>query len=85
MLRLGKTGYRAIMQNLTETADYLSDYVAKYDGGKLFEMISETEGRGLPLVAWQLKKDVVPWDEFSLARGLRSKGWIVPAYTMAPK
>lgn len=85
MLRLGKTGYRAIMQTLTETADYLSDYVNNYDGGKLFQMISETEGRGLPLVAWQLKKDVVHWDEYTLARALRAKGWIVPAYTMAPE
>lgn len=73
------------MQTLTETADYLSDYVNNYDGGKLFQMISETEGRGLPLVAWQLKKDVVHWDEYTLARVLRAKGWIVPAYTMAPK
>lgn len=84
MLRLGKNGYRAIMGNLTETADYLSNYIEKYQGGKLFQMISETEGRGLPLVAWQVKEGVVKWDEFALARALRAKGWIVPAYTMAP-
>lgn len=84
MLRLGKNGYKAIMQTLTETADYLSDYVKNHSGGKLFQMISETEGRGLPLVAWQLQKDAAHWDEFNLARALRAKGWIVPAYTMAP-
>jgi glutamate decarboxylase len=85
MLRLGKQGYRAIMTNLTQTADYLANYVEKYDGGKLFKMISETGGRGLPLVAWQLKEGVTHWDEFALARALRLHGWIVPAYTMAPK
>lgn len=85
MLRLGKSGYRAIMGTLTETADYLSNYINNYQDGKLFQMISETEGRGLPLVAWQIKEGVVKWDEFALARALRAKGWIVPAYTMAPK
>lgn len=85
MLRLGKSGYRAIMGTLTETADYLSEYVDKYQDGKLFQLISETEGRGLPLVAWQLKEGAAHWDEFALARALRAKGWIVPAYTMAPK
>lgn len=73
------------MGTLTETADYLSNYVEKYQGGKLFKIISETEGRGLSLVAWQLQENVVQWDEFALARGLRAKGWIVPAYTMAPE
>lgn len=73
------------MGTLTETADYLADYVKKYQDGKLFQMISETEGRGLPLVAWQVKQGVVDWDEFALARALRAKGWIVPAYTMAPE
>jgi glutamate decarboxylase len=85
MLRLGKSGYRAIMGTLTETADYLSEYVDKYQDGKLFQLISETEGRGLPLVAWQLKEGAAHWDEFALARALRAKGWIVPAYTMAPR
>ena len=85
MLRLGKNGFKAIMNNLTETADYLSESIKSIDGGKRFQMISETSGRGLPLVAWQLKKDAAKWDEFALVRVLRQRGWIVPAYTMAPQ
>lgn len=85
MLRLGKNGYKAIMANLTETADYLSDSVEKIDGGKRFHMISKKSGNGLPLVAWQLKEGAAKWDEFALVRTLRQRGWIVPAYTMAPQ
>jgi len=84
MLRLGKSGYRAIMHNLTDTADYLTEAIAKMNSGQLFHIISESGGRGLPLVAWQIKDQSVHWDEFVLARTLRTKGWIVPAYTMAP-
>jgi len=40
-------------------------------------------GKGLPLVAWRLKTET-HYDEFAIARHLRSRGWIVPAYTMAP-
>jgi len=66
------------MYTLTETADYLSKFVAKYDGGKKFKIISETGGKGLPLVAWSIRPESgTKWDEFALARGLRQKGWIV--------
>jgi len=83
-LRLGKNGYRAIMSNLIETSDYLAKTVKEIDGGRRFQLMSETNGRGLPLVAWQLKDGAAKWDEFALARLLRQRGWIVPAYTMAP-
>lgn len=47
--------------------------------------MSETNGRGLPLVAFRLdpasKKH---YDEFALAHQLRQRSWVVPAYTMAP-
>ena len=85
MLRLGKAGYRAIMNTLTETADYLSQTVSEFDGGKRFRIISQSGGKGLPLVAWQLIDTQSKWDEFALAKQLRQRGWIVPAYTMAPQ
>lgn len=81
LIRLGKNGYRAIMGNLTDTADYLTKVVAEIHDGKYFRIISATGGAGLPLVAWQLKEGVVEWDEFALARTLRRRGWIVPAYS----
>jgi len=84
MLRLGKNGFKAIMSNLTQTADYLAQTIESIDDGKRFQMISKTSGNGLPLVAWQLKQGAAKWDEFALVRILRQRGWIVPAYTMAP-
>jgi len=35
--------------------------------------MSKTAGKGLPLVAWRLAKEEA-YDEFAVARGLRSKG-----------
>ncbi|KJZ68210.1 hypothetical protein HIM_12397 [Hirsutella minnesotensis 3608] len=111
LIRLGRRGYRAIMSNLTRTADYLSDELQSLG----FVIMSERSGRGLPLVAFRFPsngsgagpgsgsgsgggaKDVSDstpvaqaarpdrhYDEFALAHALRSRGWVVPAYTMAP-
>lgn len=85
MLRLGKSGYRAIMHNLTETADHLSKVIADFDGGKRFEIISETGGKGLPLVAWKIRPESgTRWDEYALARVLRQSGWIVSCMDCTP-
>jgi glutamate decarboxylase len=69
------------MSNLTRTADYLSDSLQALD----FIIMSKKSGEGLPLVAFRLKPDEDRnWDEFALAHQLRSRSWVVPAYTMAP-
>ena len=82
LIRLGRRGYRSIMSNLTGTADYLSQALEAQG----FVIMSKRSGGGLPLVAFRFKEDEDrAYDEFSLARSLRGKGWIVPAYTMAPK
>ncbi|KAI9726357.1 MAG: hypothetical protein M1828_001631 [Chrysothrix sp. TS-e1954] len=81
MIRLGKHGYRAIMTNLTRTADYLSSAVEAMG----FQILSKTGGNGLPLVAFRLNpKDKHHFDEFAIAHQLRERSWVVPAYTMAP-
>ncbi|ORY56159.1 pyridoxal phosphate-dependent transferase [Pseudomassariella vexata] len=81
LIRLGKKGYRAIMSNLTRTADYLSSALEALD----YTIMSKKSGEGLPLVAFRLKEDADRnWDEFALAHKLRARGWVVPAYTMAP-
>ncbi|KAK2596728.1 hypothetical protein QQS21_006183 [Conoideocrella luteorostrata] len=87
LIRLGKHGYRAIMSNLTRTADYLSDSLE----GLNFAIMSQRSGKGLPLVAFRFPGPNEPngradrhYDEFALAHSLRSRGWVVPAYTMAP-
>ncbi|KUI60674.1 Glutamate decarboxylase 1 [Cytospora mali] len=84
LIRLGKHGYKAIMSNLTRTADYLADSVQALG----FTLMSKKSGEGLPLVAFRLPPDEAEersYDEFALARQLRVRGWVVPAYTMAPK
>jgi len=81
LIRLGKHGYRAIMSNLTRTADYLSSSL-KAQG---FIIMSKGSGEGLPLVAFRLPpQEDRNYDEFALAHQLRVRGWVVPAYTMAP-
>ncbi|KAG6135079.1 hypothetical protein E4U22_007319 [Claviceps purpurea] len=88
LIRLGKQGYRSIMSNLTRTADHLATSLQALG----FVIMSESSGRGLPLVAFRFSgPDDGPkgrsdrhYDEFSLARQLRFHGWVVPAYTMAP-
>lgn len=76
------------MSNLVRTADHLSADLVELG----FVLMSETSGAGLPLVAFRFadadEKGAIPerhYDEFALAALLRARGWIVPAYTMAPK
>lgn len=81
LIRLGKKGYKAIMSNLTRTADYLSEALSLLG----FVIMSKKSGEGLPLVAFRLAPDENRhFDEFALAHRLRARGWVVPAYTMAP-
>lgn len=50
-----------------------------------FIILSQTRGRGLPLVAFRLDPAKGrKYDEFAIAHVLRERGWVVPAYTMAP-
>lgn len=81
MIRLGKRGYRSIMTNLTRTADYLAASLEQLG----FIIMSKTNGKGLPLVAFRLDSTKEHYyDEFDIAHRLRERGWVVPAYTMAP-
>lgn len=80
MIRLGRRGYQAIMTNLTNTADYLTEQLKRMG----FTIMSDGAGNGLPVVAFRLgSTQNILFDEFSLAHKLRERGWIVPAYTMA--
>lgn len=80
-IRLGKAGYTSIMKNLTKNADFLAAGVEKLG----FIIMSQGQGKGLPLVAFRLnEKEKHQFDEFDIAHRLRERGWVVPAYTMAP-
>ena len=81
MIRLGKRGFRAIMVNITIIADYLAEELEKMG----FIIMSQRRGHGLPVVAFRLPpSNECHFDEFAIAHQLRERGWIVPAYTMAP-
>jgi glutamate decarboxylase len=93
LLRLGKAGYRAVMSNLHDTAEWIAKEI---EGMGIFTILSDREGKGVPLVAWKLTEPH-KFDEFAIgafgkssltdrlnglsASTLRSKGWIVPACT----
>jgi glutamate decarboxylase len=77
-IRLGKEGYRNIMDNLLENARYLSSEMEKT--GK-FEIVSKQNT--IPIVVAKLK-DTSECDVFDISHLLRTRGWIVPAYTMPP-
>ncbi|KAF3924515.1 hypothetical protein ABW21_db0202284 [Orbilia brochopaga] len=82
LIRLGKSGYRNIMTNLTKIADYFAMVLETRLG---FIIMSQGNGDGLPLVAFRLDATKNKhYDEFAIAHHLRERGWIVPAYTMAP-
>jgi glutamate decarboxylase len=79
-VRYGRAGFTSIMKNLTRIADSLAENLQQT--GK-FKILSQGGGYGLPLVAFSLTGNY-PFDEFTLSHRLREKGWIVPAYHMAP-
>jgi glutamate decarboxylase len=76
LIRLGKSGYRAIHQACQDVAVRLAGQIA--DLGP-FELVSS--GTDLPVFAWTLKENV-HWSLYDLADRLRDRGWQVPAYPM---
>jgi glutamate decarboxylase len=77
-LRLGFEGYQNIMENLMEITKYLGKAI---DNMEEFDLISNFES--LPLICLKLKNDQ-DFTVFDISHKLRERGWIVPAYTMAP-
>ena len=75
LIRLGKSGYTDIMENMMSNSQYLARKLE--DSGK-FEVINK-EGM-FPLVTVSLKDE--KFTVFQLSEKLRQKGWIVPAYTL---
>lgn len=75
-LRLGKEGYRRIMQSLQGTALYLSGEIAKLGP---FELV--TDGSDIPVFAFKIKEET-NFTVFDISEMVRDRGWLVPAYTM---
>ncbi|AII05027.1 glutamate decarboxylase [Rhodococcus wratislaviensis] len=75
-LRLGRAGYRSIMETLRDTAVRVGRRIAEIDG---FTLI--TDGTDIPVVAFELAGDP-GFTVFDVSHELRARGWQVPAYTM---
>jgi len=80
-LRLGREGFRKVQSACYETAAWLADEIAKLGP---FELLYNGRG-GIPGVTWTLKADAGPSGSlYDLADRLRTRGWLVPAYSMPP-
>ncbi len=76
LIRLGKSGYRAVHQACQTVAVHLAKQIEAIGP---FELMSQ--GTDLPVFAWKLKEDA-HWSLYDLADRLRDRGWQVPAYRM---
>lgn len=77
-IRLGRSGYTEVMQNLLDTTSYLAKIFAERDR---LEAISGPGG--LPLYCAKTKSHL-QFNAHDVVAKLRERGWIVPAYTMPP-
>ena len=75
-LRLGHEGYREIQQASQDVALHLSGKIAQMGP---FELL--TDGSDLPVFAFRVSDASAGFTVFDLSERLRSRGWLVPAYT----
>ncbi len=76
LLRLGRNGYRQIMENSLTNARYLA---AKINEINSFDLINKDIK--LPILALTVTKSA-GFSVYQLSDKLRERGWIVPAYTL---
>lgn len=77
-LRLGRRGYTQVMVALDSTARWITQRIEEIG---LFKVLSAEET--LPVVCISLV-DTSRYSVFDISSSLRERGWIVPAYTLAP-
>jgi glutamate decarboxylase len=78
LIRLGKSGYRAIHEACREVAIELAEKIGAMGP---FEILSA--GHDLPVIAWTLKDPAsANWSLYDLSDRLRDRGWQVPSYRM---
>ena len=79
-LRYGFEGYQKIQQSCREGARYFAD---RLRGIGLFELISSGSRNEVPGVCWKLRPNSkVNFTLYDLADRLRTRGWLVPAYSL---
>ncbi len=80
-LRLGHDGYRKTQEACAETGQWMAKEVAKMGP---FEILYDGVG-GIPGACWTLKPSAkVTFNLYDYADRLRSRGWLVPAYSLPP-
>ena len=80
--RLGKEGYRAIMENLYAGGRYITKAVAAIGDFDIF--YGADPQKGIPAVSWTLRDSVKNYSLYDLSDRLRMRGWQVSAYSMLP-
>jgi glutamate decarboxylase len=81
-VRLGREGYTRIARGCADVAAWFADQLNKIG---IFELIHDGSD-GVPGCVWTLKRGKTPgFSLYDLANQLRTKGWQIPAYPMAPK
>ncbi len=78
LIRLGRRGYSEVMIALRDTAKWLAHEIHEIGA---FDLLSK--GDDLPVVCFRLS-GAHSFTAFDLSDMLRQRGWIVPAYRMAP-
>jgi glutamate decarboxylase len=80
-LRLGREGYRRIVQSGYDTAQYVGREICKLGP---FELAFDGDSKkGIPAISWIVKDGINPgYSLFDLSDRLRIRGWQVAAYTM---
>ena len=75
-LRLGRAGFQRVQQACQDVAVHMSGQIAQMGP---FELI--TDGRDLPVFAFKLAGMSSGYSVFDVTERLRTRGWLVPAYT----
>ncbi len=79
MLRLGKKGYAKIQKVCYDTAIFIASEIEKLGD---FNIIYQGKG-GIPCVTWTFKNPAaMSYSLYDLSDRLRTRGWLVPAYSM---
>lgn len=80
-LRLGYEGYQRIHSACYDVCEYLVRELNKFD---MFEFLFDgNREKGIPAIAWRLKPSAnVSFSLYDLADRLRTRGWLVPAYSL---
>jgi glutamate decarboxylase len=73
---LGCEGYRLVMKNAQKVAMHLASQIAEMGPYRTL-----TQGDQLPVFAFTLADDVKNYTVFDVSDKLRSRGWLVPAYS----